>query len=75
MLQVRLYLNFLDIQINWIFMIPVLIIEDHDDNADDERDSKTSLGAAQYQQVPAQGKISLKPNALIAYCKVKCTHI
>ena len=47
-------------------MIPVLIIEDHDDNADDERDSKTSLGAAQYQQVPAQGKISLKPNALIA---------
>ena len=75
MLQVRLYLNFLDIQINWIFMIPVLIIEDHDDNADDERGLKTSLGAAQYQQVPAQGKISLKPNALIVYCKVKCTHI
>ena len=47
-------------------MIPVLIIEDHDENADDERDSKTSLGAAQYQQVPAQGEISLKPNALIA---------
>ena len=56
-------------------MIPVLTIEDHDDNADDERGSKTSLGAAQYQQVPAQGKISLKPYALIAYCKVKCTHI
>ena len=56
-------------------MIPVLTIEDHDDNADDDRGSKTSLGAAQYQQVPAQGKISLKPNALIAYCKVKCTHI
>ena len=56
-------------------MTPVLIIEDQDDNADDERDSKTSLGAAQYQQVPAQGKISLKPNALIVYCKVKCTHI
>ena len=29
-------------------MVPVLIIEDHDDNADDERGLKTSLGAAQY---------------------------
>ena len=38
--------NFLDIQINRIVMIPVLISEDYDDDADDERDPKISLGAA-----------------------------
>ena len=46
-------------------MIPVLIIEDQDDNADDERGSKTSHGAAQYQQVPAQVPKAKSPLSLM----------